>query len=177
MNFRDEVVELVKTENLRRVAEIGVWRGELSAMLAPLVDVLVLVDPWSALWNDFEHGGKRYDCTMGGPVLNQWSLNEMHDDLRKQLPGALILRMPSVLAAQHVPDQSLDLVFIDAVHTYHHCYQDIRVWLPKIRTGGWIAGDDYVPNTPGAVAAAVDQWFPRRQFQRPPGIWKERVTR
>ena len=37
----------------------------------------------------------------------------------------------------------LDLVFIDAAHTYEAVAEDIRAWLPKVRLGGVLCGDDY----------------------------------
>ena len=40
-------------------------------------------------------------------------------------------------------DNSLDFVFIDASHKYIDVKEDIINWLPKIRKGGILAGDDF----------------------------------
>jgi predicted O-methyltransferase YrrM len=40
-------------------------------------------------------------------------------------------------------DNSIDLVIIDLAHEYEAVKNDIEVWLPKVKTGGYIIGDDY----------------------------------
>ncbi len=46
-------------------------------------------------------------------------------------------------AAQHVPDGTLDFIFIDANHDYEYVKQDLEVWAPKVRPGGIFSGHDY----------------------------------
>jgi len=46
-------------------------------------------------------------------------------------------------AALHVPDRSLDCVFIDADHTYKGCKEDIQNWLPKLKHRGLLCGHDF----------------------------------
>ena len=151
MNFRDQALKLVLDNGYRDLCEVGVWRGELSRMLYPHARTLVCVDPWSALWNNFGD----YTCTMGEPPVTQADLNKMHDDLRRDLPGALILRMPSEEAVKHIPMHSLDFVFVDAVHVYDFICHDIDKFMRTIRIPGMLAGDDYC----GHVKKAVDSWF------------------
>ncbi len=172
MDTHDFVLQLVIENGYRDLCEIGVWKGCLARRLGMLARTLVLVDPWSALWNDFEHNGVRYNCTMGEGESSQWQLNNMYKELTETLPNALILRMPSMEAAMHVPPCSLDFVYIDAVHTYEHCLADITTWLSKLRPGGMICGDDYVPQIPGTVAQAVDQVFGKKERG---GIWWEKL--
>ena len=151
MNFRDIAMKLVLDNGYRDLCEVGVWRGELSRMLYQHARTLVCVDPWSALWNNFGD----YTCTMGEPPKTQEDLNRMHDELQRDLPGALILRMPSEEAAKHVPFKSLDFVFIDAVHLRRNMAIDLGEWCEKIRVPGMLAGDDYC----GEVKEAVDEYF------------------
>lgn len=54
-----------------------------------------------------------------------------------------IHRADSVEAARDIEDGALDLVFIDADHSYEGCKRDIAAWLPKVRRGGWLGGHDY----------------------------------
>ena len=69
-----------------------------------------------------------------------------------------LLVMQSVTASRFFPDNSLDFVFIDAAHDYESVKQDIKAWLPKVKKGGVIAGDDF--STWPDVAKAVNEIFP-----------------
>ncbi len=54
-------------------------------------------------------------------------------------------------------DSSLDFVFIDGNHTYPAVKNDIKLWTPKIRSGGILSGDDY--NTWEGVPQAVNEFI------------------
>lgn len=53
------------------------------------------------------------------------------------------ISMDSITAAKDYKDNSLDLVYIDASHDYESVKNEILTWLPKVKKGGIIAGDDY----------------------------------
>jgi predicted O-methyltransferase YrrM len=57
---------------------------------------------------------------------------------------AVIMRMTSLRAAQLIADESLDFVYIDALHDYVSTLQDIEAWWPKLKSGGLMAGHDYL---------------------------------
>jgi len=67
----------------------------------------------------------------------------------------------SIEQAAKVADGSVDLVFLDADHTYKQVKADIEAWLPKVRPGGWLSGHDYNHNGPWknkwGVAKAVNE--------------------
>ena len=54
-----------------------------------------------------------------------------------------IIVKDSVEAAGYYGDASLEFVFIDADHTYEGVKRDIQAWLPKIKSGGILAGHDF----------------------------------
>ncbi len=56
--------------------------------------------------------------------------------------------------ARAYPDASLDFVFLDADHGYQDTVELLRAYLPKMKTGGALAGHDF--GLPG-VAQAVDE--------------------
>jgi predicted O-methyltransferase YrrM len=55
-------------------------------------------------------------------------------------------------------DESIDFLFIDADHSFEAVKKDLKLWYPKVKTGGIIAGHDYMW-VDGRVAMAVNQFF------------------
>lgn len=64
----------------------------------------------------------------------------------------------STESASLFKDRSLDFVYIDACHEYSKVRLDILAWLPKVKSGGTLAGHDYNRTHPG-VRRAVDEIF------------------
>jgi cephalosporin hydroxylase len=76
----------------------------------------------------------------------------------------------SLVASRLFRDASLDWVQLDARHDYASVQADIQAWLPKVKPGGWLSGDDYDeikwPEVvkavsdllPGAKAWSTQQW-------------------
>ena len=54
-----------------------------------------------------------------------------------------IQRTESLKAAASCEDASLDWIYLDADHRYEGCRDDLAAWLPKLKVGGLICGDDY----------------------------------
>ena len=59
-------------------------------------------------------------------------------------------------------DNSLDFIYIDALHTYEGCKKDIKLWWPKLKKGGLFSGHDYIngrlPEGNFGVKKAVDEF-------------------
>ncbi len=91
-------------------------------------------------------------------------------------PQLRILRMTSKEAAEIFPDAYLDMVYIDAIHTFEHVYADIGYWLPKVRKGGIIAGHDYGDEVWVEVKDAVHKWFGDDiEIWKENGVWIKRL--
>jgi hypothetical protein len=69
----------------------------------------------------------------------------------------------SVTAASLFADRSLTWVHLDARHDGEHLKADIAAWLPKIRSGGWLSGDDYHEDKWPEVVSTVKQLLPGAQ--------------
>jgi predicted O-methyltransferase YrrM len=63
------------------------------------------------------------------------------------------IKATSKAASRKFKDESLDVVFIDLNHSYESVKEDIALWLPKVKKGGYLAGDDYHQNWPGVIQA------------------------
>ena len=82
---------------------------------------------------------------------------------------AEIIRKTSIDAVKDVPDESLDFVYIDAMHEFDYMMVDIILWTPKVRKGGIVSGHDYTPSTIfcGVIPALdaytkthnIDRWY------------------
>lgn len=123
---------------LKRVAEIGSFRGVSTEVLLLFAEEVIAVDPW--------HGFER----------------AYQDFLQRLAPyhHLRVIREASVVAARRFAEGTFDLVYIDANHDYLSVKADLAAWTPKVIPGGWIAGHDYSPLVDGGqVIRAVDEVF------------------
>jgi SAM-dependent methyltransferase len=145
-----------------KVVEVGCWMGKSTACLAQLCkasakDIVVYaVDTWQGS-NEETHRE-----IIAKLAEKEMTLRDMFDQnmtmcgvSREILP----LQMTSIEASSLLQDKSIDFVMLDASHTYPDVKQDIEHWLPKIKKGGIISGDDYCPSWQGVVDA-VNEKFP-----------------
>ena len=66
----------------------------------------------------------------------------------------------SVSAARLFPDAAFEWVHLDARHDYASVKADIEAWLPKVKPGGWLSGDDYDEQKWPDVVRAVNELLP-----------------
>lgn len=88
-----------------------------------------------------------------------WHNNNYTNTLKLIAPykQAEVLRGPTIRMAQHVKDNSVDIVYVDACHEYEAVKNDIHAWWPKIKKGGVMAFHDYLSPDYG-VNRAVNEW-------------------
>ena len=74
---------------------------------------------------------------------------------------AISIIIADLLAASGLfGDASVDWVHLDARHDYASVKADIRAWLPKVKPGGWLSGDDYDEIKWPEVVKAVGELLP-----------------
>ena len=66
----------------------------------------------------------------------------------------------SVVASRLFATASVDWVHLDARHDYASVKTDIQAWLPKVKPGGWLSGDDYDEIKWPEVVKAVGDLLP-----------------
>lgn len=115
-----------------RGAEVGVFRGETSALLLRSFTELhlVMVDPWLEV-------GFRSKISIDDARLEARALTEFAKKRRT------IIREHSRYAARYFQDEWFDFVFVDANHKYEGVKEDIGLWWPKVKPGGLLLGHDY----------------------------------
>lgn len=125
----------------RSVAEIGVWRGEFAEAIlrsCPRLESYYMVDPWRHL-EDWNKPANASDIEFEGIFAEAMQRTEFASGCRR------VLRGKTAEVVDRIPDGSLDFAYIDSDHTLRGITLDLFKVLPKVRPGGWIGGDDFVP--------------------------------
>lgn len=147
---RSTLVHLVREQGWTKGAELGVDKGILFGMLLKLCPNLSLIGVDNFVDRERSH-----------------RVFKLSDDYKDRVQ---VLEMTTKEASKHVTDGSLDFVFIDADHSDTAVTEDIQLWAPKVRKGGWLGGHDYSPKFPGVIKA-VDRAFGDKVEQLPGTIW------
>ena len=148
-------------------AEVGVYTGASVVYLADLLRKrntpwkLHAIDLWERVNAETD-----YERIIGPEIYDQFQQRITDNKLEGLID---VIHGDSAKAATMFRDRGLDIVFIDANHAYEHVVADIKAWLPKIRSGGMIAGHDICEPSCG-VRAAVDEIFPAG-YEIKAGCW------
>ncbi len=136
-------VQIINQTSPKVVAEVGVWKGDFAAAIlsqCPSIETYVMIDPWAQLpdWN------KPFNVTPK-------EFTEVYAEAMKKTEFAAakrrVLRGRTKDVVGQIEDGSLDFVYVDGDHTLRGITIDLIQILPKVRPGGWIAGDDFT-NSP-----------------------------
>lgn len=156
--FRDlyrEMVVAAPPDHASTFVEVGSWLGRSAAYMGVEIKnsgkpiELHCVDPWID----------------GGPDLRN---TEFYRDLKghpyelfcqNTAPVASVIKsyqMTSVEAAPLFLGDSVDFLMLDGDHCYDAVKADLAAWLPKMRPGSVISGDDY--GWPGVERAVREEF-------------------
>jgi hypothetical protein len=116
-----------------KMAEIGVSRALTSRWLLELFPRLDMV------------------------LVDHTNYQEIRDVAEHFKPRVQFICGASHTASVKVPDNSLDLVFIDAQHTYENVKEDIHDWAPKLKDNGIMGGHDLYDAAFPGVRKAVEE--------------------
>lgn len=127
---------------LGEAAEVGTHRGAFARIFLKTWKGrhLACIDPWGIpAGYEFQAGKLEHR----GPTRD--------DDQRAALNLLLpfgsrfsLVKLLSCQAAQLVKDEALDFVYIDGDHEPPCPAEDLRLWWPKLRPGGVLAGHDFI---------------------------------
>lgn len=112
--------------------EIGVEKGNFSAVLSDYANWLYCIDPWQYSTEYRSH-------------VDQVRLDSFYEATKEKLKDkrVTILRGFSVPLAEDFDDSSLDFVYVDGAHDFENVYGDLMAWYSKLRPGGIMAGHDF----------------------------------
>ncbi len=122
-------------------AEIGVHEGDFSRHILDTVEPekLHLIDPW-----------RQGEGLFGKQAAHEQAIvEERYEQVRGRFAEEIragrvhIHRALSGEAADDFRDAYFDWVYVDGNHLYEFVKQDLELYYPKIKDGGYLAGDDY----------------------------------
>lgn len=134
-------VELIKNHQKPGmiVAEIGTYDGSTTKAYIDIIKQnnghLYAIDWFHG--NEQVEGPHAYNETNADSVYNNFINN-----IYPYLDIITIKRGKSEDMISEIPDNSLDICFIDADHRYSNVYKDIKLCLPKMKSGGLLCGHD-----------------------------------
>lgn len=136
------------------IVEIGAFLGRSTSFLAVEAQhkkmKIDVVDTWL---------GSREHQNMED-IKNKCLFGKFLKNLEPVINNVNVIRAESLRAVRMYDDASLDAVFIDADHSYDAVKADISEWGRKVKSGGILAGDDYLSYA--GVRKAVDELIPSR---------------
>ncbi|HYM46137.1 MAG TPA: class I SAM-dependent methyltransferase, partial [Solirubrobacteraceae bacterium] len=128
-------------------AEIGTWRGDNAARIlsSRRPRQLYLVDPWEYRTEDkYEQAwfGRR---ARSGQQDMDAIYESVVDRFRSDIDNGQVVvkRQRSIDAAASFADDALDWVYIDGDHSYEGVKGDLEAYYRTVKSGGFLAGDDY----------------------------------
>lgn len=138
------LTELCSTYKPKIIVEVGAFVGFGSTRIfAAFADQVIAVDHCAVQFTK-RPGIERTESHL------HLLLNNLRD-----YKNVDVLRASSMEAASMLDIQA-DLIFIDGGHSETEVKMDLAMWLPKLKVGGVICGDDYSEKFPGVVKAVAE---------------------
>lgn len=147
----------------RLIVEVGSWMGRSTcALAANTPGVVFAVDTWK---------GSEEHATMLADKPSGWLYERFlaNTDGLPTIP-LMLLSLEAAALLQRC-GELVDMIFIDANHSYDSVKADIQAWMPLLAPRGIICGHDYDPPNWTGIKQAVDECVPK--FRIVPGttIW------
>lgn len=154
--YRERVL-YAPSDKTSKFVEVGAFRGRSTAFLG--VEIINSRKPIELYVVDHFEGSREHKEMQ----LDMSNLDAIFHRNIKPIADALPSRFfvfagSSVEAAGQFLDRELDFVMLDGSHEYEDVLADIRVWYPKVKPGGMLAGDDWQFK---GVSSAVTEEFSR----------------
>jgi len=161
-SLREASPRPIPGQKKRVIAEIGVLRGEFSAMLLRYLKFPLeyySIDPWTSMMN-------LQQLPYSDASLMRENLIKTIGNVAPYWDRIHIVQMPSMKALRLFEDETISFLFIDGDHSAEAVEEEIAHYWPKIAPGGIMGGHDYATTGLGGVKPAVDA-FGKRINQRP----------
>ena len=134
------------------IVEIGSFRGRSTRAMADNSSPdtkIYCVDPWTGFYAGVH------------PPLSTYVYNYFAENLADHIVSDKVIPIREFSDCFDIPELkgSVDFFFIDGDHSYEGCKFDIQLAKQYIRTGGIIAGHDYVNTWPDVMRAVESEFY------------------
>lgn len=158
-----DFIDLVLKEKPKVYVEIGVFAGRSVFPVASALKylgqgVIICIDPWNKL-----ECLKQLTLKEDQPHLNWWSktrFDEVYNSftiLSKRYGLEKYCRIIKTTAQKAVSeiDDSIDILYLDAIYSEPIALEIVQLYLPKVRSGGYIWINDALGGKVGASTAFI----------------------
>ncbi len=156
----DVLAGFMAEQGYKTFVEVGCKEGRTTGhILKTIPDArAVAIDPWFVQPQTADATAETYE---------KWNFAEIEAEFWKNIgpnkDRCAMYRCTSAEAHDKVfvggagfaPIEQADLIFIDARHDYDSVLEDIRLWWPRVRPGGILAGHDFNHKWPGVERAVA----------------------
>lgn len=150
-NHGQKILGLVEQHRPTVCVELGTWLGASAIPVARAIrrwhGSLTCVDTWAG--------------TIDGQSLYRapWMLASCARNMVEAGVSANLRLIPSTtIEAAAWWDEPIDYLYVDADHSYESVFADLRAWVPHVKPGGLILGDDYGSDMYPGVRTAWDEF-------------------
>ena len=148
------------------IVELGSFVGQSALALAkgfgPAGGKVFCIDTWKGT-----PGDETAELAKNADIFEVFKRN-VGDQLCKTI---FPITGTTLESAQKCANEELDMVFIDADHSYEAVLADIKAWLSKVKAGGIICGHDYGTIAYTGVTRAVAEVFQGAITQMGDCLW------
>lgn len=164
----NKILALIEQHVPKVCVELGTWQGASAIPVARSIQrwggTLTCVDTWSGELN--RDGGSESGKP---PVMLLSCARRM---VEAGLSNVRLIPAMTVEAAKYWTEP-IDFLYVDADHGYHGVMADLEAWVPHVKSGGLIVGDDYGNTIYPDVKEAWDEFelmhsLDLRRFQSTP---------
>jgi hypothetical protein len=132
-------VEFIRGAQVQRMAEVGVYQGDFATSVLERCECVTkyyMVDPWRHL-DDWNKPANQNDSAFEHIFEMAKTKTDFAGNRR------VILRGKTTEVIDQISDSELDFAYIDGNHTLRGIAIDLIRLYPKVRTGGFLGGDDF----------------------------------
>lgn len=140
----ETILNKINLTDKLNIAEIGVYQGRGTSIW----NVILINKNIDYNYYAIDHfsGSSEHNNNINYYEITLKNLKSLENKIK-------IIKNDSILESKNYPNNFFDIIYIDASHEYELVKLDILNWLPKVKHGGIICGDDYIAGWPGVVKA------------------------